>query len=181
MKKTGITLTILFIIIVVVAVGIFNGQTKGEKEDFAETTYFRLHIRANSNSNLDQQVKYEIKENVVEFLTPYVQGCKSKEEAMIVIKSLSGEVENIIDKILIKKGFSYKSSCDLRREYFPTRVYQNETLQAGEYDSLIINLGSGKGDNWWCVIYPPLCFTGENNSEITYKSKMIELFKKIFN
>lgn len=76
--------------------------------------------------------------------------------------------------------FSYRSKASVREEEFPTRVYEDLTLDAGYYDALILELGSGKGDNWWCVVYPPLCFTGGECGYV-YKSKILEIiesFKK---
>ena len=82
-------------------------------------------------------------------------------------------VKRLIDGFLIKKGFNYRSRVEIRNEKFPTRVYEDLTLEAGYYDALIIELGEGKGDNWWCVVYPPLCFTGGEN--VKYRSKIYEL------
>ena len=70
-------------------------------------------------------------------------------------------------------------STKLNNEYFPTRAYDDLVLENGYYDALIIELGSGKGDNWWCVVYPPLCFA-DCTQKIEYKSKFLEIINKIF-
>ena len=75
--------------------------------------------------------------------------------------------------------FTVGSEALIRNEKFPTRVYGELTLDCGYYDALIINLGSGKGDNWWCVVYPPLCFTGEGQNYV-YKSKIHEIIKRFY-
>ena len=90
-----------------------------------------------------------------------------------------GEIERVAARVLRENGFSYGARASLRREQFPTRVYADATLEAGEYDALILELGSGKGDNWWCVVYPPLCFTS-GNGNVVYKSKIAEIIKRFF-
>ena len=118
--------------------------------------YLRVHIRADSNEEAAQAVKYKVRDEVVKFLTPVVASCEKKEEAM--------------EKIGENLGGTVISRDDSPRD--------GVTLEAGVYDALILELGSGKGDNWWCVVYPPLCFTGANN--VVYKSKIAEIIKKFF-
>ncbi len=140
--------------------------------------YLRVHIRADSNEEAAQAVKYKVRDEVVKFLTPVVASCEKKEEAMEKIGENLGAIERVAEGVLQKNGFSYGARASLRKEEFPTRVYEGVTLDAGVYDALILELGSGKGDNWWCVVYPPLCFTGANN--VVYKSKIAEIIKKFF-
>ena len=142
-------------------------------------SYLRMHIRADSNEAEAQAVKYKVRDKVVELLTPVVAECKSKEEAMQKIGASLGEVEDVAAEVLRANGFSYGARASLKKEEFPTRVYENVTLEAGVYDALILELGSGKGDNWWCVVYPPLCFAS-GNGNIIYKSKIAEIIKKFF-
>ena len=144
--------------------------------------YLRLHIRANSNTEIDQQVKYEIKDAMVDFLTPYLCNIKSKEKAIEVINSYSNIMKSKCLKLLKEKGFNYSVNIKIANEYFPTRTYVNTTLESGYYDAVIFELGEAKGDNWWCVMYPPLCFVNknENENQIKYKSIIYEWFQKIF-
>jgi len=121
--------------------------------------YLRIHVRANSNEQIDQDVKYKVKDEIVKFITPYAAECTDKQAAMKIIGGILGEIEEVANKVLAENGFDYKSRASVRTEEFPTRVYGDTTLEAGLYDALIVELGSGTGDNWWCVIYPPLCFT----------------------
>ena len=87
------------------------------------------------------------------------------------------------DKVLENNGFCYKSKAKLNEEYFPTRSYGELTLTDGFYDALIIELGEAEGNNWWCVVYPPLCFIGAEGSDtnnIKYKSKLYEIVQNFF-
>jgi len=144
--------------------------------------YLRLHIRANSNSAVDQKVKYEIKDDLVEYLTPYLCNVSSKEKAISYINSLKPSIERRCIEILRSKGFNYSVNVKIDNEYFPTRTYSNTTLESGYYDAVIVELGDAIGDNWWCVMYPPLCFMNknENNTQINFKSKIVEWFQSLF-
>lgn len=140
--------------------------------------YLRIHIRADSNNEEDQSVKYVVKAAVVEYLTPYLANADTKQKAMNVVKGLLSQIKAVCDKTLKSSGKNYVSHVKLCEEQFPDRSYNGFTLKAGVYDALIIELGSGKGNNWWCVVYPPLCFVegASNGSDnIVYKSRLWEI------
>ena len=141
----------------------------------------RIHVRANSNTIVDQSVKYEVKDEIVEYLTPYVCDAMSFDEALNSVERRLVDIENIADGVLKSKGFNYGVRARLTKEKFPARTYDGYTLEEGVYNALIIELGDGVGDNWWCVLFPPLCFSpqGKGNT-IEYRSKLAELCKKIF-
>lgn len=168
--------TIFFLFVLIVAC-CFVANTTNNKTYYKE--YLRIHIRANSNSSIDQDVKYKIKDELVEFLTPVISTCKTKEDFENKLKQNLFNIECISNKILAQNSFDYKSSACLTNEYFPIRSYDNLTLENGYYDALIVNLGSAKGDNWWCVVYPPLCFVNAKTQPV-YKSRIIEIIKKYF-
>ena len=143
------------------------------------TEYLRIHIRANSNLCSDQEVKYKVKEKLVDYLTPILSECKTKERAEMEISNRISDIENIANEVLTTFGYSYDSKAYINQELFPTRTYENLTLESGFYDALIVELGEGKGDNWWCVVYPPLCFIGEGSGYV-YKSKIMEIINNFF-
>ena len=147
----------------------------------ANADFLRIHIRADSNSQEDQNVKYVVKSAVVDYLTPYLAEATSKDRAMSIVKSHLTGIEQVCDKTLKANGFNYTSKARLAVEEFPDRSYNGVTLAAGVYDALIIELGSSSGNNWWCVVYPPLCFVGgESNgtNQIIYKSKIAEIIRQ---
>ena len=142
--------------------------------------FLRIHIRADSNDSADQNVKYQVKTAVVEYLTPFLSNADTKEKAMNIVERELKNIEAVCDKTLAENGFSYKSKAKLCAEQIPHRSYNGVTLAAGVYDALIVELGSGSGNNWWCVVYPPLCFVGgESNgtNQIVYKSKLLEIIR----
>ncbi len=169
---------ILIVCLIAGIVGIaFAFAESGAAEE--NSAYLRVHIRANSDSEEDQAVKYQVRDRVVEFLTPTVAECKTKAEAMEKIASKLDEAAAVADAVLRENGYDYGARASLRKEEFPTRVYDNLTLDAGVYDALILELGTGEGDNWWCVVYPPLCFSG-GNVNVVYKSKIAEIIRSFW-
>lgn len=171
----------IFLFAILCAGVIFFNMGGGEKQ--SNYDYLRIHIRANSNEEIDQIVKYIVKDEVVDFITPYLIGCDTKEKSIDVITALLPEIEITCDEVLKCNGFGYKSNAKIDVEHFPTRAYDNITLEEGWYDALIIELGSGKGDNWWCMVYPPLCFvnkSGNNVHNIQYQSYLMEIIEKYF-
>ena len=176
MRKFCITILLLSIIFV-------TAGCRRLQEGFTvdNTEFLRIHVRANSNSDEDQSIKYYIKDEIVKYLTPFIAQCHSKNEAVIVIEQKKKTLEYIVDEILKKNGLEYSSRISVKNEEFPTRVYEGITLEKGYYDAVIVELGEAKGDNWWCVVYPPLCFTdGENVKYSSLILQIIKEFKKKF-
>lgn len=170
MKKICISFTLFLIIILSAAAVCFYPQAETHAE------YLRIHIRADSNDENAQAVKYKVKDAIVKYLTPFIAECDTKEKAEKTLSENLSEIEAVADKVLFEQGFDYKSRAKINTENFPTRKYGDLTLEQGYYDALIIELGSGKGDNWWCVVYPPLCFTGSGTNYV-YRSKILEIIK----
>ena len=174
MKKIVLAVSVALIILTGLLVLPFSpANVSGQ-----QATYLRVHIRANSNDEKDQKVKLEIKELIVNYLTPKLQNVPGIDSAKEIIDDNLGEISSIATSYLKEKGFNYGANAKLNNEYFPTRSYQDLTLEDGYYDALIVELGSAKGDNWWCVVYPPLCFSQTGEGEVIYKSIIQELIEK---
>lgn len=182
MKKVCI-IFLLSIIISLTALGFSgvlgqNTQNEGTMSAMnAQNAYLRIHIRADSNDEKAQSVKYRVRDKVVEYLTPLVANYATKTQALQGVASHLEEIAEVATKTLQTQGFSYGASAELTKESFPTRIYGDFTLPAGEYSALILRLGSGQGDNWWCVVYPPLCFAAPTGQNVIYKSKIKEIIK----
>ncbi|MBO4252275.1 MAG: stage II sporulation protein R [Clostridia bacterium] len=173
MKKFCISFTLFLIITLSAAACVVAPRGLSHAE------YLRIHIRADSNERAAQEVKYRVKDAVVEFLTPLLSECDDKSKAENVLNGNLAGIRSVADKVLNEQGFTYKSTVRLCEEEFPTRNYGDYTLEEGFYDALIIELGSGEGDNWWCVVYPPLCFTGSGKNCV-YKSKILEIIRNFY-
>lgn len=179
MKKFLIVLILLVCSLVTIGFCFNNyGNVENENND-----YLRIHIRANSNSEVDQEIKYKIKDKFVDFITPKIAFCTTKNDVINLINLESENLEELANSILQDAGFDYFAKLKIKSEMFPTRTYEGYTLESGIYDALIVELGEAKGNNWWCVIYPPLCFTNYSSSNlagVVYKSKIWEIIKKFF-
>lgn len=140
-----------------------SDTTAADLQESIADEVLRLHIIADSNSDADQNIKLQIKEEVITYLEPLLQDVTTKEEATAIIQTQLGALEEIADRILQEAGFSYRSEASITRSYFPIKTYGDLTLPAGEYDALKICLGSASGKNWWCLVFPKLCF-----ADVTY-------------
>lgn len=175
MKKICIFF-LLSIIISVTALGLTGEFSMTNGTDTGD--FLRIHIRADSNEKSAQAVKYLVRDEIVEYLTPVVANCETKEQAIESVQARIKEIVAVAENTLFRNGFSYGASASVHKETFPTRVYDGYTLPQGEYTALVIKLGSGNGDNWWCVVYPPLCFASPNGKNVVYKSKIAEIIRR---
>ena len=175
----------LFAISIVVILSVLGiCSTLSKESELSNNDYLRIHIRANSNAEVDQNVKYQIKDVFIDYLTPKLSFCDTKQKVIDLVLTESVSLENLANSILNDNGFNYVSSVKINKEMFPTRTYDGYTLESGVYDAIIVELGSAQGNNWWCVIYPPLCFVNYSNSNfsnVVYKSKLLEIIKQFFN
>lgn len=169
---------IIFLLSCIISVTVLGfGGCVSTSSSSVNERYLRIHIRADSNEGEAQAVKYAVKDAVVEYLTPTVAGMETFEQAEIRIRESLGSIERVANGVLQGQGFNYGAKACLRTEKFPTRKYGEFTLEEGEYLALIIELGKGEGQNWWCVVYPPLCFAGQANTPVVYKSKILEIIE----
>ena len=143
----------------------------------SERDFLRIHIRADSNDSDAQAVKYRVRDSVVEYLAPIIADCGDKDTAIEKLRGYLPQITAVASETLQRQGFSYGATATIEKENFPTRVYAEYTLPSGEYTALILRLGRGQGDNWWCVAYPPLCFVNAN-VDVQYKSKLLEIIQR---
>ena len=171
---------VLMIVMFILSITIFNGC--GLPHNNLNTgSVLRLHIRANSNSKIDQEIKLVVRDEVLKFLNKELDGVNDLTQAADIIKNNLTEIENVSKAVLGQNNLNYGVKAEFNNEFFPTRVYGDITLDSGFYDALIIKLGDGAGDNWWCVIYPPLCyFEAQTNGGTVYRSLIYDLIKKFF-
>ena len=116
----------------------------------------RFHVLASSNSAADQQIKLQIKALILEKLEECTED--SKDGFCTYVREHCRELEDYADTWLMEQGCDYKTSIRLTRAWFPTKAYGNLVLPCGTYDTIQVTLGEGRGRNWWCVVYPRLCF-----------------------
>ncbi|GAB7387880.1 hypothetical protein BSNK01_17170 [Bacillaceae bacterium] len=125
----------------------------------------RLRIIANSDSPQDQWLKREVRDEVTAKIERWVREIDDREEARKVIQAHLGELQQVVDDTIKGHGFSYSGTVELGTVPFPTKMYGPYVYPAGEYEALRITLGEGLGENWWCVLFPPLCFVDLANGD----------------
>ena len=130
----------------------------------------RFHVIANSDSDKDQKLKLKVRDEVISYLQPKLENSNSIEESEKIIKNEYKTLENISKKVISKNGYNYTVKVGLEYSNFPAKQYSSVVLPAGKYKALRISIGEGKGKNWWCVMFPPLCFVDDQNGIIDEKT-----------
>ena len=166
---------------------------------------FRLHVIANSDSKEDQELKLKVRDELLLYMNIISKDSTSKQEAMQIANEHKEEFTQIAEKVIKENGYNYTVNVQIGKADFPTKYYGDITLPAGTYDALKVQIGEAKGQIWWCVMFPPLCFvdvsTGivpdnskqelkqslddeeydliskTDNNEISFKFKIVELFQ----
>ena len=139
----------------------------------------RFRVIANSNSEYDQQIKLKVRDNVESKLYNLLKNTKGIDNARIIINENLDEIDNIVKDTLNEENYNKDYNINFGLNYFPQKKYKGITYDEGYYESLVITLGSGEGNNWWCVLFPPLCLLeAEESDEVEYKFFIKELIDK---
>ena len=163
-----------------------------------------MHVIANSNSDEDQALKYKVRDNLLNYMNDICSNCSTKEEAINLVILHQKEFRQVALDTIKSEGYSYDVKINIGNFEFPTKNYGDISLPAGFYDALRVEIGKAEGRNWWCVMFPSLCFvdvssgivpeeskeelqnvlsneeysiiSDNSNSEIKFKFKLIEFF-----
>lgn len=127
----------------------------------------RLHIIANSDSTEDQYLKLQVRDRILEQAGELFEDNMTLEQAELSVLSSLDVLEKIADDVIIENGLDYQADARLGECYFENREYEDFTLPAGKYRSLIIRLGEGKGQNWWCVVFPAVCLPAAGEAQLS--------------
>ncbi len=156
----------------------------------------RLHILANSDSSFDQQMKLDIRDRVIEMISPLYSDAQSKQDAIEITQDNLQLISDTAQSVVELYDCDYSVKAQITNMYFDTRYYDDFTMPAGMYDTLQITIGEAKGKNWWCVMYPSLCvgasskqsmkddlssdeYTVITAGDIEFRFKIVEYFEKI--
>ena len=138
--------------------------------DIADSV-FRLHVIANSDSDVDQNLKYTVRDKLLEYMNTLCVDCISKEEAISIANQHIEDFKQIALSTIKDEGFNYSVNVRIGNFEFPTKHYGDISLPSGYYDALRVEIGEAKGQNWWCVMFPPLCFTDVSSGIVPEESK----------
>ena len=136
--------------------------------DEVKDQLIRFHVIANSDKDEDQNLKLEVKNKVIDYLYPYLNASQSLDESRKIINDKMYEVKNLAEQVIKDNNYKYGVKVELSRENFPEKSYGKITLPQGNYEAFRIIIGAGQGKNWWCVMFPPLCFVDETKAEVEY-------------
>jgi stage II sporulation protein R len=169
MKKQNAIIIYILLLLIGANAGIFQEQYSAQAATepvVIPEEAIRLRILANSDSSKDQELKRKIRDEVNAEITKWVEELTSIEAARQLIKSRLSDIENIVEQTLLEQGIDQAYTVDFQHNVeFPTKLYGNFIYPAGEYEAILITLGEAKGANWWCVLFPPLCFLDFSNGE----------------
>ena len=132
---------------------------------------FRLHVIANSDSKEDQELKYIVRDALINYMNSLCKNCTSKEQAINLAIENKNTFLGIANKTIQEEGFFFFFDIEIGNFEFPTKNYGDISLPAGYYDALRVKIGEAKGQNWWCVMFPPLCFVDVSSGIVPEESK----------
>lgn len=162
----------LFLLIVLISFIILSAYSYASaiNEDLSNNV-FRLHVIANSDSNEDQDLKYKVRDKLIEYMKSLTTNISSKEEVIKIANNHISDFESIAKEVITENGFDYDVKVEIGNFSFPTKQYGDISFPAGFYDALKVEIGSAKGQNWWCVMFPPLCFVDVTSGIVPEESK----------
>lgn len=170
----------LILIIIATLIVININQTKADTISIPSEA-IRLRVIANSNSDYDQQVKMKVKSKLETSIYDILKDVDSVVEARNLINENMKKIDKDIRDVLVNEKYSLNYELNFGQNYFPEKEYNGVIYEEGYYESILVTLGEGKGDNWWCVLFPPLCLLeAEESDEVEYKFFVQELIDKYF-
>lgn len=202
-KRFLILLFLLLIYTIICAFSYVNAVSTN-----IESSIFRLHVIANSDSKEDQNLKYIVRDSILKYINQISKNANSKQEVIEIAQNNINTIKEIAQNTVYENGYNYNVNIKIGNFAFPTKKYGDISLPSGFYDALRVEIGSASGQNWWCVMFPPLCFVdvssgivpdeskevlqenlsteeysllseSENNSDMNFKFKIVEIFQNI--
>ena len=170
-RRIAVLLSVLISVVLVMAIVLIKEINKINActYDYREKL-IRFHVIANSDSEKDQALKLKVRDAVIDYLKPKLENSMSIEESERIIKGEYDNLEKISKNIILENGYNYNVEVGLQYSNFPAKQYSSVVLPSGKYKALKVVIGEGKGKNWWCVMFPPLCFVDEESGVIDEKT-----------
>lgn len=191
LKRIRVSVLVALVFCIIISMVTFDAKC----EDLRNNV-LRLHIRANSDSEADQDLKLKVRDAVLKNTGVQFNKCTNLEEAIIAAHDSVDEIKATAEQVVRENGYNYEIEVEIGEAYFDTREYENFTLPAGFYNSVIIKIGKAQGKNWWCVMFPSLCVPSssarlensvekgsakiaQNASNYKMAFKTVEIYEKI--
>ena len=163
-KKLNFIFILTILVFIYIALLSFN-YSKAISSNLSDSV-FRLHIIANSDSSADQELKLKVRDKIIEYMNTLTSNSSDKKDVISIVNNHLDSFKEIALNTIKENGYNYDVKIGIDYSEFPTKQYSNVVLPAGEYKALKIIIGEGSGKNWWCVMFPPLCFVDEEKGII---------------
>ena len=168
-SKVKMVIILSFLLFIYTSICAFSYAQEVSKD--ISNSVFRLHVLANSDSKEDQDLKYKVRDNLLSYMNEICANCKNKEEAISLVEEHKENFKQIALDTIHNEGYSYDVNINIGNFEFPTKNYGDISLPAGYYDALRVEIGKAQGQNWWCVMFPPLCFVDISSGVVPEDSK----------
>ncbi|MGN0480556.1 MAG: stage II sporulation protein R [Lachnospiraceae bacterium] len=162
---------VIFTMIIMVGLAAAESHDKMKLQEHLAQELIRFHVRANTDSCKDQELKLNVKTAVVEYLYPLLVNSSSIDESREILRKNIDNIKAVATKVVADSNCDYDVAVYFENSYFPMKSYGDITLPPGEYEAFRIDIGSAQGKNWWCVLYPPLCFVDATTGVLPDSSK----------
>ncbi len=166
MKKYIILILVLFLFLIFSA----YSYASTVNENLSDNV-FRLHVIANSDSKGDQDLKYKVRDKLIEYMKSITSNIENKEEVINIAYNNIENFQKIAEQVIKENDFNYPVKIEIGNFSFPTKTYGDISLPSGFYDALKVEIGNASGQNWWCVMFPPLCFVDVTSGVVPESSK----------
>ena len=171
MKKNIFTAFIVLFLLSIFIIVCANSYVSAVSSNISSSV-FRLHVIANSDSSEDQNLKYIVRDRILDYMNSLVDTTiSSKEEIMRIVSENLENFRSIAQDTVYENGYDYNVNIEIGNFAFPTKAYGDIALPSGYYDALRVSIGEAKGKNWWCVMFPPLCFVDVSSGVVPEDSK----------
>ena len=170
----------IIIFILIILIYILIGNVIAEK-DMIPDEAIRIRVIANSNSEYDQNIKIKVKDNLQSIMYKLLKNTEDIESSRNIIKNNINLVEDDIYTLLQREKYQLPFNINFGLNYFPKKEFKGITYDEGYYESVVVTLGEGLGDNWWCVLFPPLCMIeAEESTDVEYTTFVKKIIDKYF-
>ncbi len=166
MKKYLFLLIVLFLFVILSAYSYVTAVSNNLAD-----SVFRLHVIANSDSEEDQNLKYKVRDSLIDYMNTLTKDVETKDEVIEIAKAHISDFQKIAKNVVEQNGYDYDVNVEIGNFSFPTKTYGDISFPAGFYDALKVEIGKAEGQNWWCVMFPPLCFVDVTSGVVPEESK----------
>lgn len=168
-RRIKIAFTLILLLAFYIFISAYS-YSKSVSHDLCDSV-FRLHVLANSDSKQDQDLKYLVRDSLIKYMNDICSNVENKDEAISIANAHLDDFKQIALDTIKSQGYSYNVSVEIGNFDFPTKTYGDISFPSGYYDALRVNIGDAKGQNWWCVMFPPLCFVDVSSGIVPDDSK----------